>query len=136
MESILDWNTKEGMIFSGGSGSGINLSQIRGSKEHLAKGGSPPVRSASCAAQTPGQATIKSGGGTRRAAKMVVLDIDHPDIEDFVWCKARRGEEGGALRDAGFDMSPRPRGLHLDPVPERQQLRAGDRRVHGGRGGR
>ena len=89
MESILDWNTKEGQIFRGGSGSGINLSNIRGSVEHLSKGGlaSGPVsfmRGADSWADT-----IKSGGKTRRAAKMVVLDVDHPDIEDFVWCKAK-----------------------------------------------
>ena len=105
MESILDWNTKEGMIFRGGSGSGINLSNIRGSAEHLSKGGlaSGPVSFMRGADAWAG--TIKSGGKTRRAAKMVVLDVDHPDIEDFIWCKAREEEKAGALRDAGFDMS-------------------------------
>ncbi|MFM8519546.1 MAG: vitamin B12-dependent ribonucleotide reductase [Solirubrobacterales bacterium] len=105
MESILDWNTKEGMIFRGGSGSGINLSNIRGSTEQLAKGGtaSGPVSFMRGADSWAG--TIKSGGKTRRAAKMVVLDVDHPDIEDFVWCKAREEEKAEALRDAGFDMS-------------------------------
>ncbi len=105
MESILDWNTKEGMIFRGGSGSGINLSNIRGSSEQLAKGGtaSGPVSFMRGADSWAG--TIKSGGKTRRAAKMVVLDVDHPDIEDFVWCKAREEEKAEALRDAGFDMS-------------------------------
>ncbi len=105
IESILDWNTKEGMIFRGGSGSGINLSNIRGSVEHLSKGGlaSGPVSFMRGADAWAG--TIKSGGKTRRAAKMVVLDIDHPDIEDFVWCKAKEEEKAGALRDAGFDMS-------------------------------
>jgi ribonucleoside-diphosphate reductase alpha chain len=105
MESILEWNTKEGMIFRGGSGSGINLSRIRGSKEHLSKGGyaSGPVSFMRGADASAG--TIKSGGATRRAAKMVVLDVDHPDIEDFVWCKAREEEKAAALRDAGFDMS-------------------------------
>ncbi|HEX2391283.1 MAG TPA: vitamin B12-dependent ribonucleotide reductase [Solirubrobacterales bacterium] len=105
MESILDWNTKEGMIFRGGSGSGINLSNIRGSVEHLSKGGlaSGPVSFMRGADAWAG--TIKSGGKTRRAAKMVVLDVDHPDIEDFIWCKAREEEKAGALRDAGFDMS-------------------------------
>ncbi|MEA2368697.1 MAG: ribonucleoside-diphosphate reductase alpha chain, partial [Thermoleophilaceae bacterium] len=105
IESILDWNTREGMIFRGGSGSGINLSRIRGSKEHLSKGGfaSGPVSFMRGADAWAG--TIKSGGKTRRAAKMVVLDIDHPDIEDFIWCKAREEEKAGALRDAGFDMS-------------------------------
>jgi ribonucleoside-diphosphate reductase alpha chain len=104
MESILDWNTKEGMIFRGGSGSGINLSNIRGSVEHLSKGGlaSGPVSFMRGADAWAG--TIKSGGKTRRAAKMVVLDVNHPDIEDFIWCKAREEEKAAALRDAGFDM--------------------------------
>ncbi len=104
MESILDWNTKEGMIFRGGSGSGINLSNIRGSVEHLSKGGlaSGPVSFMRGADAWAG--TIKSGGKTRRAAKMVVLNVDHPDIEDFIWCKAREEEKAAALRDAGFDM--------------------------------
>ncbi len=105
MESILDWNTKEGMIFRGGSGSGINLSNIRGSVEPLSKGGlaSGPVSFMRGADAWAG--TIKSGGKTRRAAKMVVLDVDHPDIESFIWCKAREEEKAAALRDAGFDMS-------------------------------
>ena len=105
MESILDWNTKEGMIFRGGSGSGINLSNIRGSMEHLSKGGlaSGPVSFMRGADSWAG--TIKSGGKTRRAAKMVVLDVDHPDIEDFIWCKANEEKKAAALRDAGFDMS-------------------------------
>jgi len=104
MESILDWNTKEGIIFKGGSGSGINLSKIRGSMEPLAKGGiaSGPVSFMRGADSWAG--AIKSGGGTRRAAKMVVLDVDHPDIEDFIRCKALEEEKAAALRDAGFDM--------------------------------
>jgi ribonucleoside-diphosphate reductase alpha chain len=104
IESILDWNTKEGMIFRGGSGSGINLSNIRSSQEHLSKGGlaSGPVSFMRGADAWAG--TIKSGGKTRRAAKMVVLDVDHPDIKDFIWCKAKEEEKAGALRDAGFDM--------------------------------
>jgi ribonucleoside-diphosphate reductase alpha chain len=105
MESILDWNTKEGMIFRGGSGSGINLSKIRSSIEPLAKGGtaSGPVSFMRGADSWAG--TIKSGGKTRRAAKMVVLDVDHPDIREFIWCKAKEEEKAAALRDAGFDMS-------------------------------
>ncbi|HEX4731032.1 MAG TPA: vitamin B12-dependent ribonucleotide reductase [Solirubrobacterales bacterium] len=105
MESILDWNTKEGMIFRGGSGSGINLSNIRGSVEHLSKGGlaSGPVSFMRGADAWAG--TIKSGGKTRRAAKMVVLNVDHPDIEHFIWCKAKEEDKAAALRDAGFDMS-------------------------------
>ncbi|MGZ5332934.1 MAG: vitamin B12-dependent ribonucleotide reductase, partial [Solirubrobacterales bacterium] len=105
IESILDWNTKEGMIFRGGSGSGINLSNIRSSKEHLSKGGlaSGPVSFMRGADAWAG--TIKSGGKTRRAAKMVVLDIDHPDIVAFIECKAKEEDKAAALRDAGFDMS-------------------------------
>jgi ribonucleoside-diphosphate reductase alpha chain len=105
MESILDWNTKEGRIFRGGSGSGINLSNIRGSMEPLAKGGtaSGPVSFMRGADSWAG--TIKSGGKTRRAAKMVVLDVDHPDIREFIWCKAREEEKAEALARAGFDMS-------------------------------
>jgi ribonucleoside-diphosphate reductase alpha chain len=105
MESILDWNTKEGMIFRGGSGSGINLSNIRGSMEPLAKGGtaSGPVSFMRGADSWAG--TIKSGGKTRRAAKMVVLDVDHPDIREFIWCKAKEEDKAEALREAGFDMS-------------------------------
>jgi ribonucleoside-diphosphate reductase alpha chain len=104
LESILDWNTKEGLVFRGGSGSGINLSKIRSSKEQLSKGGyaSGPVSFMRGADAWAG--TIKSGGKTRRAAKMVVLDVDHPDILDFIWCKAREEEKAAALRDAGFDM--------------------------------
>jgi len=88
MDSILAWNTKEGKIFRGGSGSGINLSNIRSSKEHLKGGGtaSGPVSFMRGADASAG--TIKSGGKTRRAAKMVILNADHPDIEDFIWCKA------------------------------------------------
>src|SRR5689334_24288830 len=105
MESILGWNTKEGNIFRGGSGSGINLSNIRGSMEQLSKGGtaSGPVSFMRGADAWAG--TIKSGGKTRRAAKMVVLDVDHPDIEHFIWCKADEEKKAAALRDAGFDMS-------------------------------
>ncbi len=105
MESILEWNTKEGNIFRGGSGSGINLSNIRGSMEPLAKGGtaSGPVSFMRGADSWAG--TIKSGGKTRRAAKMVVLDVDHPDIREFIWCKAKEEDKAEALRDAGFDMS-------------------------------
>src|SRR5437660_9184292 len=105
MESILGWNTKEGKIFRGGSGSGINLSKIRGSMEPLSKGGtaSGPVSFMRGADSWAG--SIKSGGGTRRAAKMVVLDVDHPDIREFIWCKAKEEDKAAALRDAGFDMS-------------------------------
>ena len=112
MESILDWNTKEGLIFRGGSGSGINLSRIRSSKEQLSKGGfaSGPVSFMRGADAWAG--TIKSGGKTRRAAKMVVLDVDHPDIRDFIWCKAKEEEKAAALEAAGFDMSIDGEGFH------------------------
>ena len=112
MESILSWNTKEGMIFRGGSGSGINLSKIRGSMEPLSKGGtaSGPVSFMRGADAWAG--SIKSGGGTRRAAKMVVLDIDHPDVREFIWCKAKEEDKAAALRDAGFDMSIDGSGFH------------------------
>src|SRR5579859_4239011 len=112
MESILEWNTKEGMIFRGGSGSGINLSKIRGSNEPLSRGGtaSGPVSFMRGADAWAG--SIKSGGGTRRAAKMVVLDIDHPDIREFIWCKAKEEDKAAALRDAGFDMSIDGDGFH------------------------
>src|SRR3954447_17290885 len=105
LKSILDWNTKEGMIFRGGSGSGINLSNIRSGKEHLSKGGlaSGPVSFMRGADSWAG--TIKSGGKTRRAAKMVVLDVDHPDIVEFIECKANEEDKAEALRNAGFDMS-------------------------------
>jgi ribonucleoside-diphosphate reductase alpha chain len=112
MESILDWNTKEGIIFRGGSGSGINLSKIRGSMEPLSRGGtaSGPVSFMRGADAWAG--SIKSGGGTRRAAKMVVLDVDHPDIREFIWCKAKEEDKAAALRDAGFDMSIDGDGFH------------------------
>ncbi|MGI8863245.1 MAG: vitamin B12-dependent ribonucleotide reductase [Solirubrobacteraceae bacterium] len=112
MESILEWNTKEGIIFRGGSGSGINLSRIRGSMEPLSRGGtaSGPVSFMRGADAWAG--SIKSGGGTRRAAKMVVLDVDHPDIREFIWCKAKEEDKALALRDAGFDMSIDGDGFH------------------------
>ncbi|WP_433500351.1 vitamin B12-dependent ribonucleotide reductase [Sphaerimonospora sp. CA-214678] len=104
MESILDWYKEEGVIFKGGSGSGVNLSRIRSSKELLSSGGtaSGPVSFMRGADASAG--TIKSGGATRRAAKMVVLDVDHPDIEEFIETKAREEDKIRALRDAGFDM--------------------------------
>ncbi|GAA3430079.1 vitamin B12-dependent ribonucleotide reductase [Streptosporangium sandarakinum] len=104
MESILDWYKEEGVIFKGGSGSGVNLSRIRSSKELLSSGGtaSGPVSFMRGADASAG--TIKSGGATRRAAKMVVLDVDHPDVEEFIETKAREEDKVRALRDAGFDM--------------------------------
>jgi ribonucleoside-diphosphate reductase alpha chain len=104
MDSILNWYREEGLIFKGGSGAGLNLSRIRSSKELLSSGGtaSGPVSFMRGADASAG--TIKSGGATRRAAKMVVLDIDHPDIEEFVQTKAREEDKIRVLRDAGFDM--------------------------------
>ncbi|MDW5323831.1 vitamin B12-dependent ribonucleotide reductase [Plantactinospora sp. KLBMP9567] len=104
MDSILDWYKEEGLIFKGGSGSGVNLSRIRSSKELLSSGGtaSGPVSFMRGADASAG--TIKSGGATRRAAKMVILDVDHPDVEEFVLTKAREEHKIRALRDAGFDM--------------------------------
>ncbi|HUP70049.1 MAG TPA: LAGLIDADG family homing endonuclease [Acidimicrobiales bacterium] len=104
MDAILDWYKEEGTIFKGGSGSGINLSKIRSSKEHLNGGGtaSGPVSFMRGADASAG--TIKSGGKTRRAAKMVILNADHPDVEDFIWCKAIEERKARVLRDAGFDM--------------------------------
>jgi ribonucleoside-diphosphate reductase alpha chain len=104
MDSILNWYTEEGVIFKGGSGAGVNLSKIRSSHELLKGGGtaSGPVSFMRGADSSAG--TIKSGGKTRRAAKMVILDSDHPDIEDFIWCKAVEERKARVLRDAGFDM--------------------------------
>ena len=104
MDSILNWYVEEGRIFKGGSGAGVNLSNIRGSAELLAGGGtaSGPVSFMRGADASAG--TIKSGGKTRRAAKMVILDADHPDIEEFIWCKALEERKARVLRDAGFDM--------------------------------
>src|SRR5579864_3973112 len=104
MDAILDWYREEGLIFKGGSGAGVNLSKIRSSKELLSSGGtaSGPVSFMRGADASAG--TIKSGGATRRAAKMVVLDVDHPDVADFITTKAREEAKVRVLRDAGFDM--------------------------------
>ena len=105
MDSILDWYRKEGVIFKGGSGSGVNLSKIRSSKEQLAGGGtaSGPVSFMKAADASAG--VIKSGGKTRRAAKMVVLNIDHPDVEEFIKCKVEEEKKAWALIEAGYDSS-------------------------------
>ena len=104
LRSILSWYSEEGIIFKGGSGAGANLSKIRSSKEQLSAGGMPsgPVSFMRGADASAG--TIKSGGTTRRAAKMVILDVDHPDIEEFIWCKALEERKARVLREAGFDM--------------------------------
>ncbi|MFZ9489353.1 MAG: ribonucleoside-diphosphate reductase, partial [Ilumatobacteraceae bacterium] len=104
MDGILNWYREEGIIFKGGSGSGINLSAIRSSAEMLKGGGtaSGPVSFMRGADASAG--TIKSGGKTRRAAKMVILNVDHPDVEEFIWCKSREEKKARALSAAGFDM--------------------------------
>ncbi|HEX2050407.1 MAG TPA: vitamin B12-dependent ribonucleotide reductase [Actinomycetota bacterium] len=104
MSSILNWYVEEGHIFKHGSGAGVNLSRLRSSKERLHSGGtaSGPVSFMRGADASAG--TIKSGGATRRAAKMVVLNVDHPDVKDFIWCKALEERKARALREAGFDM--------------------------------
>ncbi|MGM0818011.1 MAG: vitamin B12-dependent ribonucleotide reductase, partial [Actinomycetota bacterium] len=105
MSSILNWYVEEGTIFKGGSGSGVNLSSIRSSHEPLRGGGqaSGPVSFMRGADASAG--TIKSGGKTRRAAKMVILDVDHPDVEEFIWCKRNEEMKSRALAASGFDMS-------------------------------
>jgi len=113
MNSILNWYTEEGMIFKGGSGSGLNVSRIRSSKEPLrgsagiASGPLSFMRGADSSA-----GAIKSGGKTRRAAKMVIMDVNHPDIEDFIWCKAKEERKARALEQAGFDMSLNGTDIH------------------------
>jgi ribonucleoside-diphosphate reductase alpha chain len=106
MKSILNWYVEEGMVFKGGSGAGVNLSKIRSSQERLSASGgkaSGPVSFMRGADASAG--TIKSGGKTRRAAKMVILNSDHPDIEEFIWCKAIEERKARVLQEAGFDMS-------------------------------
>ena len=112
MSSILNWYVEEGTIFKGGSGSGVNLSRIRSSLEKLKGGGdaSGPVSFMRGADASAG--TIKSGGKTRRAAKMVILDADHPDVEEFIWCKALEEKKMKALENAGFDMSLNGADIH------------------------
>ena len=112
MRSILNWYTEEGIIFKGGSGAGVNLSKIRSSVELLEGGGtaSGPVSFMRGADASAG--TIKSGGKTRRAAKMVILDVDHPDVEEFIWCKANEEKKARVLRDNGFDMDLDGKDIH------------------------
>src|SRR5262249_47838798 len=104
MDSILDWYREEGLIFKGGSGAGVNLSRIRSSKELLSSGGTASGRVSFRRGADASAGTIKSGGATRRAAKMVVLDVDPPDVVEFIETKAREEEKVRVLRDAGFDM--------------------------------
>ena len=105
MESILDWIREEGLIFSGGSGSGINLSKLRSSQEQLPRAATPPGPVSFMRGADASAGTIKSGGKTRRAAKMVILNVDHPDIEEFIWCKQHEEEKARVLQAAGYDMS-------------------------------
>ena len=105
MDSILNWYAEEGMIFKGGSGSGVNLSRLRSSYEGLSTSSgtaSGPVSFMRGADASAG--TIKSGGKTRRAAKMVILNVDHPDVEEFIWCKSKEEKKAIVLEKAGFDM--------------------------------
>src|SRR5213080_3490265 len=105
MHSILDWFRDEGIIFKGGSGSGVNVSRIRSQKENLSGGGFASGSVSFMRGADSVAGSIKSGGTTRRAAKMVVLDSDHPDIHDFIWCKAKEEKKAWALGEMGYDMS-------------------------------
>src|SRR5438874_6357923 len=105
MDSLLAWSRREGVISGGGSGWGVNLSKRRSSKEQLPRGGSAGGRVSFMRGADASAGTIKSGGKTRRAAKMVVLDVDHPDIEEFIWCKAHEERKARVLESAGYDMS-------------------------------
>jgi adenosylcobalamin-dependent ribonucleoside-diphosphate reductase len=136
MDAILNWYREEGIIFKGGSGAGINLSTIRSSQEQLRGGGtaSGPVSFMRGADASAG--TIKSGGKTRRAAKMVVLNADHPDIEEFVWCKAIEERKARALRDAGFDMDLDGRDSHsIQYQNANNSVRVTDEFMHAVEGG-
>ena len=113
MPAILNWYTEEGLIFKGGSGSGLNVSSIRSSKERL--GGSAGYASGPLSFMRGADASagaIKSGGKTRRAAKMVIMNVDHPDVEEFIWCKAREERKARALREAGFNMDLNGSDIH------------------------
>ena len=136
MKSILNWYVEEGTIFKHGSGSGINLSTIRSSKERLKSGGtaSGPVSFMRGADASAG--TIKSGGATRRAAKMVVLNVDHPDVKDFIWCKALEERKAAALREAGFDMDLDGADSHSIQYQNANNSVRVIRRLHAGRRGR
>ena len=136
MDSILDWIRREGVIFRGGSGSGVNLSQAA-LLEGAALEGRLRLRAGLVHARRRRvRRHDQVGGKTRRAAKMVVLDVDHPDIEEFIWCKAQRGAEGARPRAGRLRHVARLAPTGLDPVPEREQLGARHRHVHGVRRGR
>ena len=134
MDSILNWYREEGVIFKGGSGVGHQPVQDPLQRTSCCNGGGTargPVSFMRGADASAG--TIKCGGKTRRAAKMVILNVDHPDVEEFIWCKAKEERKARVLRDAGFDMDLDGADSLSHPVPERQQLGAGHRRVHAGR---
>ena len=105
MESILGWYRNEGMIFKGGSGSGVNLSQLRSMPREASAGGAASGPLSFMKAADASAGVIKSGGKTRRAAKMVVLNADHPDIVDFIKCKQEEEKKAWALIAAGYDAS-------------------------------
>ena len=138
MQSILELAKTEGMLFKYGSGTGSNLSAIRSSREHLAGGGTASGPVSFMKGYDAFAGVIKSGGKTRRAAKMVILNVDHPDIEDFIHSKAERGEEGlGADRRRLLRRVQRPRRrVRLGLLPEREPLGPRHRRVHARRGRR
>ena len=135
MESIMDLTRTEGMLFKWGSGTGTNFSSLRGSKETLSGGGiaSGPVSFMKGFDAFAG--VIKSGGKTRRAAKMVILNIDHPDIVEFIECKVKEEKQGARADRAGLRLVHRRRGLQFRVLPEREPLGARHRRIHA-RGGR
>ena len=132
MDSILTLARTEGMLFKFGSGTGSNLSQIRSSRELLAGGGTASGPVSFMKGYDAFAGVIKSGGKTRRAAKMVILNADHPDIIDFINCKVEEEKKAWALIDAGYDGSFTGTGVFVGLLPEFEQLRARDRRVHAG----
>ena len=130
MESILTLAKTEGMLFKYGSGTGSNLSAIRSSKELLAGGGTASGPVSFMKGFDAFAGVIKSGGKTRRAAKMVILNADHPDIVEFINCKVDEEKKAWALIDAGYDGSFTGHGVRVGVLPELEQLGARDRRVH------
>ena len=136
LESILDLAKTEGMLFKWGSGTGSNLSAIREENATLCGGGKASGPLSFMKGFDAFAGVIKSGGKTRRAAKMVILNVDHPDIEGFIWCKAKEEKKAHSLIDSGLRLVARRRSIFVDLLPEREQLGAGDGRVHACGGGR
>ncbi len=130
MESIMDLAKTEAMLFKGGSGTGSNLSRIRSSRERLAGGGTASGPVSFMRGFDSFAGVVKSGGKTRRAAKMVILNVDHPDVREFIHCKADEEKKAWALIDAGYDggFNVARRRLRLGLLPEREPLGARDRR--------